>query len=160
MGQTRLGGSFVIHVLQLILQWIDLLLGGQRRGFSFEFFDFLFDNTSWCYLVFASFFPTLLAFILLLIFVEYGLELFYHLFARIYSYFALSLSQSKNNQAVTFYQGSKQALVFSHKFELSRCLSVVEICVGKKVLWKYVLCYLNNENYCLNNTTKWTLSNT
>jgi len=39
--------------------------------FFVEFFDFLFDNTSQCYLVFASFFPTLLAFILLLIFDEY-----------------------------------------------------------------------------------------
>ena len=34
MGQTRLGGSFVIRVLQLILQWIELPLGGQRRGLS------------------------------------------------------------------------------------------------------------------------------
>ena len=39
-----------------------------------EFFGFLFDNTSACYLVFAFFFPTLLAFILLLCFIEYGLE--------------------------------------------------------------------------------------
>ena len=34
MGQTRLGGFFVICVLQLILQWIDLPLRGQRRSFS------------------------------------------------------------------------------------------------------------------------------
>ena len=42
--------------------------------FFAEFFSFLFDNTSWCYLVFASFFPTLLAFILLLMMDEYGLR--------------------------------------------------------------------------------------
>ena len=44
------------------------------EGFLVEFFGFLFDNTSGCYLVFAFFFPTLLAFILLLIFDEYGLK--------------------------------------------------------------------------------------
>ena len=26
-------------------------------------------------------------------------------------------------------------------------LSIVEICIGEKVLEKYVFCYLNNENY-------------
>ena len=86
--------------------------------FFAEFFDFLFDNTSTCYLVFVFFFPTLLTFILLLIFDEYGLEQFYCLFARIYSYSALSLNQSKNNRVVTFNWRSKQALVFIHKSEL------------------------------------------
>ena len=42
--------------------------------FFTEFFGFLFDNTSWCNLVFTSFFPTLLVFILLLVFDEYSLE--------------------------------------------------------------------------------------
>ena len=42
--------------------------------FFAEFFGFLFDNTLACYLVFASFFPTLLPFILLLCYYEYGLE--------------------------------------------------------------------------------------
>ena len=37
MGQTRLGGSFVIRVLQFILQWIDLQLEGRRRGFQLSF---------------------------------------------------------------------------------------------------------------------------
>ena len=41
--------------------------------FYSKFFGFLFDNTSWCYLVFTSLFPTLLAFILLLMMDEYGL---------------------------------------------------------------------------------------
>ena len=44
------------------------------KRFFAEFFGFLFDNISACYLVFAFFFSTLLAFILLLIFDEYGLE--------------------------------------------------------------------------------------
>ena len=39
-----------------------------------EYFGFLFDNIWMCYLVFAFFFLTLLAFILLLCFDEYGLE--------------------------------------------------------------------------------------
>ena len=42
--------------------------------FFAEFFGFLFDNTLGYYLVFAFFFPTFLAFILVLIFDEYGLE--------------------------------------------------------------------------------------
>ena len=42
--------------------------------FFAEFFDFLFDNTSACYFVFASFFPTLLAFIFLLCYIIYGLK--------------------------------------------------------------------------------------
>ena len=55
------------------------LLGSIGRSqtlerFYAEYFGFLFDNTSACYLVFAFFFPTLLAFILLLCFDEYGLE--------------------------------------------------------------------------------------
>ena len=39
-----------------------------------KFFATFFDNTSACYLVFTFFFLTLLAFILLFIFDEYGLE--------------------------------------------------------------------------------------
>ena len=42
--------------------------------FYVEYFGFLFDNTSACYIVFAFFFPTLLAFILLLCCNDYGLE--------------------------------------------------------------------------------------
>ena len=110
IGQTRIGVSFVIRVLQLILQWIDLPLGGRRRGFSLSFLI-----SSWI---------TRLGVILCLhpsslIFDEYGLQQFYHLFACIYSYSVLSLSQSKSNRAITFNWGSKQALVYSHIFELS-----------------------------------------
>ena len=42
--------------------------------FFAEFFGFLFNNTSACYLVSVFFFPTLLAFILLLCFDKYGLK--------------------------------------------------------------------------------------
>ena len=34
----------------------------------------------------------------------------------------------------------------------------MKIRVGKKVLWKYMLCCLNNKNCCLNNTTKQALN--
>ena len=89
-----------------------------ERFFS-EFFSFLFDNTSWCYLVFVFLFPTLKLYFILLIMDEYGLEQCYWLFAHIYSYSALSLSQSRSNLAVILIWESKQTLVFPHKFELS-----------------------------------------
>ena len=44
------------------------------KRFYTEYFGFLFDNILACYLVFAFFFPTLLAFILLLCFIDNGLE--------------------------------------------------------------------------------------
>ena len=84
--------------------------------------QFLFNNTSQCYHVFAFFYPTLLAFILLLLFFEYDLEQFYHLFARTYSYSTLNLSYSKSNQVIIFNWGSKQALVFIHKSEFSQII--------------------------------------
>ena len=42
--------------------------------FFAEYFDFLFDNISWCYLVFASLFPALYDLHLLLIMLAYGLR--------------------------------------------------------------------------------------
>ena len=42
--------------------------------FFAEFFDFLFDNTSWCYFVFVSLFPYSCALHLLLIVHVYALE--------------------------------------------------------------------------------------
>ena len=44
------------------------------KRFYAEYFGFLFDNISMCYLVFVFFFPTLLAFILLLCYIDNGLE--------------------------------------------------------------------------------------
>ena len=89
--------------------------------FFIEFFSFLFDNMFRCYLVFVSPFPTLKLYLISLIMDEYGLRYCYRLFVLIYSYFVLSLSQSKSNLAVILIWGSKQALVFTHKFELSMC---------------------------------------
>ena len=53
--------------------------------FVAKFFSFLFNNTSACYLVFAFFFPTLLAFILLLWFDEYCNVEFIQSFCWLYS---------------------------------------------------------------------------
>ena len=53
--------------------------------FFIEFFGFLFDNTSACYLVFAFFFPTLLTFILLLWFDKYCKVEFIQSFCWLYS---------------------------------------------------------------------------
>ena len=74
MGWTRIEGSFIIHVIQLYYLVDQFTAWRAAERFFAEFFGFLFDNMSWCYFVFASFFPALLAFILLLIFDEYGLE--------------------------------------------------------------------------------------
>ena len=91
------------------------------KRFFTEFFGFFFNNTSRCYLVFASLFPTLKLYFISLIIDEYGLRQCYRLFMLIYSYSTLSLSQSESNLAVILIWGSKQALVFSYKFELSTC---------------------------------------
>ena len=42
--------------------------------FFVEFFGFLFDNMSWCYLVFAPLFPYSLSFIVYCCLLAYGLE--------------------------------------------------------------------------------------
>ena len=125
MGRLGLEGLLLFVYSNLFSSISIYRLEGGREVFA-KFFGFLFDNTSRCYFVFAFFFHTLLAFILLLIFDEYCLEQFYCLFACIYSYYALSLSQSKNNRAITFIWGSKQPLVFIRKSELSEGLSVEE----------------------------------
>ena len=87
--------------------------------FFVEFFGFLFDNTSACYLVFAFFFPTILYSILLLCYFIYGLEYCVCLSAHIYTIPHLVLSQCKINRAVSLIWGSKQLLCFQHIFELS-----------------------------------------
>ena len=95
--------------------------------FFVEFFDFLFNNTSACYLVFASFFPTLLHSILLLCCYDYELEQFVCLSTHIYTIPHLVLSQCKINRAVTFFFGSKQLLCFQHSFKLSKHISTSEV---------------------------------
>ena len=121
MGQISLGGSFVIRVLQLTLQWINLPLGGQWRGFSpsslvsssitrlgvilcLHLSSLLFQLSFYCcYLMKMA--QSSLLFVC-------SHSLFFH----------TQLSQSKINRAVIFYLGSKQALVFLYKFELSYVL--------------------------------------
>ena len=64
----------------LLLVYPNLLSSGRftawraAERFYAEYFNFLFDNISAYYLVFTFFFPTLLAFILLLCFNDYGLK--------------------------------------------------------------------------------------
>ena len=92
--------------------------------FFAEFFDFLFDNTSWCYLVVASFFPYSCALLLLFVLHVYALVQFSVYCAS----FTLVLhldSQSKINLAVIFYQGSKQLLCIHtiSSFQLGRNLT-------------------------------------
>ena len=83
-GRLGLEGLLLTHVSQLIVLWINYRLEVAERFFA-EFFGFLFDNTSACYLVFAFFFSTFLAIILLLCYIDNGLEWFMCLSARIYS---------------------------------------------------------------------------
>ena len=119
MRQIRFGRFFVICILQLIFQWIDLLLGGRRRGFlpssSISFSIIRFSVILYLYsssvLFYLSFYCRYL--------MNMAQNSFIVLFACIYSYSTLNLSQSKNNRIVTFNWGSKQALVYSYKFELS-----------------------------------------
>ena len=80
--------------------------------FFTEFFGFLFDNTSWCYLCLHL--SSLLLFIsfLLLCCFKYGLEQLSCLYACVYTIPHLVLSQYKINQAVTLIWGSKQLVCF------------------------------------------------
>ena len=55
-------GLFDILVLQLYLLVDHFGLEGHREVFMPSTLVFLFDNTSWCYLVFASLFPYFLCF--------------------------------------------------------------------------------------------------
>ena len=66
MEQTRLGGFFCYSCTPTYSLMDRFTALRVVVRFFVEFFGFLFDNTSACYLVFAFFFPTLLAFILLL----------------------------------------------------------------------------------------------
>ena len=72
-GRLGLEGFLLFVYSNLFSSGLIYHLEGGREVFA-KFFDFLFNNTSECYLVFAFFFPTLLTFILLLLFDEYGLE--------------------------------------------------------------------------------------
>ena len=118
-GQIRLGRSLANPCIPTDCLVDQFPLERAAERFFAEFFSFLFDNISAYYLVFASFFPTLLYSILLLCCFVYGLEQCVCLSARINTIPHLVLSQCKIYRAVTFNWGSKQLLCFQHIFELS-----------------------------------------
>ena len=66
--------SSITHRHIILLSSGSIISWRAVERFYAKYFDFLFNNTSACYLVFAFFFPILLAFILQLCFVEYSLE--------------------------------------------------------------------------------------
>ena len=109
--EDRLGleGLLLTHVSQLIVQWIDFCFEGDGEQCYLDCY----------YLVFASFFPTLLYSILLLCCFVYGLEQCVCMSACIYTIPHLVLSQCKIYRAITFNWGSKQLFCFQHIFELS-----------------------------------------
>ena len=74
IGKTRLGESFVIRVLQLYSLVDQFTVWRAVERFFAEFFSFLFDNTSWCYLVVVSLFPYSYALLLLFVVLVYALE--------------------------------------------------------------------------------------
>ena len=110
--EDRLGleGLLLTYVSQLIVQWIDFCFEGGGEQCYLDC----------CYLVFASFFPTLLYSILLLCCFVYGLEQCVCLSTRIYTIPHLVLSQCKIYRAITFNWGSKQLLYFQYIFEFSK----------------------------------------
>ena len=75
LGRLGLEGLLLFVYSNFILQWIDYRLEATERFFV-EFFGFLFDNTSWCYLVVASLFPYSCTLLLLFVVHVYALEQF------------------------------------------------------------------------------------
>ena len=65
MGRLELKGLFDIIVLQLYSLVDHFGLEGRGEVFTPSTPVFLFDNTSWCYLIFASLFPYYLCFTIL-----------------------------------------------------------------------------------------------
>ena len=78
-----------------------LPLGGRRRGFTLRTSISSLITHLCVVFVFASFFPTLLPFILLLCYYEYGLEQLVCLYARIYSFLHLVKVRVKSIKSVT-----------------------------------------------------------
>ena len=122
IGQTRLGGSFVIRVLQFYSLVDRFRLKGSQKGFS--------PSSS------ISSSITHLGVILWLHLSSLTLVLYFYCFlfmcmhqsrsmiALYLLLFRTQISQSKSNLAVIlfYFFGSKQALVFQHKSELSQWL--------------------------------------
>ena len=101
-----------------ILQWIDLLLEGRRRGFS------LSSSVSYSITRLGFILQLHLSSLTLVLYFYYLLFMFMHqssywFIAFYLLLFCTQIGQSKNNLAIIFNWGSKQALVFSYKFELS-----------------------------------------
>ena len=85
IGQIRLGGSFANPCILTVCLVDQLLFGGRRRGFMPWTSVSSSITHRYVVFVFTSFFPTLLAFILFLCYIEYGLEQFIFSSIRFYS---------------------------------------------------------------------------
>ena len=119
LGRLVLEGLLLFVYSNFILQWIDLPLGGQRRGFSpsssFSSSITRLGVILWLHL---SSLTLVLYFYCLLFMLMHQSS--YRCIVLHLLLFCTQISQSKSNLAIIFYWESKQALVFSHKFELFR----------------------------------------
>ena len=110
-GRLGLKGLLLTIISQLIVQWIDFYWRAAERFFN-EFFGFLFDKMSRCYLcLHLSSLLLVISFLLLCCF-KYGLEQLSCLYTCVYTILHLVLSQCKINQAETLIWGSKQLVCF------------------------------------------------
>ena len=115
--QIRLGGSFwyLCTPTYSLVDYFDL--EGHREVFV-EFFNFLFDNTSWYYFVFASLFPYSLSFT----FTSYCICLCFREQIRFYcvtlTLFPHLVKQSKSNLTINFNLGVLNKLQCFTLFEL------------------------------------------
>ena len=123
VGSMSLEGSITLDRLDLeglllfvysnfILQWIDLLLGEQRKGFSLS--SSVFSSITRLGVILQLHLSSLI----LVLYFYCLLFMFMHQSRigslRIFTFVsALRLSKSKSNLAIIFNWGSKQALVFS-----------------------------------------------
>ena len=80
--------------------------------FFVEFFGFLFDNTSWCYLVVAYLFPYFCALLLLFVVHVNALEWFYWFITFHLLLFRTKINESKSNRAVILIEGLNKFLYF------------------------------------------------
>ena len=118
MGQTRLGAFFVICVLQLYSLVDRFRLGGSQRGFLLSsLVPFLVTHLCVILCLHLSSLTLVLYFYCLLFMFMHQSS--YRFIALHLLLFRTQKSQSKSNLVVIFILGSKQALVYSHKSELS-----------------------------------------
>ena len=118
LDRLSLEGLLLFVYSNFILQWIDLLLEGRRRGFSLS--SLVSSSITrlgvilWLHL--SSLTLVLQFYCLLFMFMHQSSYRFVALHLLL---FRTQISQSKSNLAVFFNWGSKQTLVYSHNFELS-----------------------------------------